>query len=179
MPTDTKKIAPNKSFTGFTKCSIRSASMVSAKIEPMTKAPRADENPAFVAIITIPRHSPMLTINRVSSFRKLFAFFRKEGIKQIPTTKQNKRKMPNLTTLSSISMPSTCLLTATVESNTINNTANRSSTTKIPNTTPANRWLRNPMSSNALKIIVVEDIDNIPPRKRLFICPQPSDNPVI
>jgi hypothetical protein len=30
--------------------------MVSAKIEPMTKAPRADENPAFVAIITIPRH---------------------------------------------------------------------------------------------------------------------------
>ena len=81
MPTDTKKIAPNKSFTGFTKCSIRSASMVSAKIEPMTKAPRADENPAFVAIITIPRHSPMLTINRVSSFRKLFAFFRKEGIK--------------------------------------------------------------------------------------------------
>ena len=87
--------------------------------------------------------------------------------------------MPNLTTLSSISMPSTCLLTATVESNTINNTANRSSTTKIPNTTPANRWLRNPMSSNALKIIVVEDIDNIPPRKRLFICPQPSDKPVI
>ena len=87
--------------------------------------------------------------------------------------------MPNLTTLSSISMPSTCLLTATVESNTINNTANRSSTTKIPNTTPANRWLRNPMSSNALKIIVVEDIDNIPPRKRLFICPQPCDKPVI
>ena len=33
------------------------------------------------------------------------------------------------------------------------------------------------MSSKALKIIVVDDMDSIPPRKRLFMCPQPSASP--
>ena len=81
IPTETKKIAPKRSFTGFMRCSICSASMVSARIEPMTKAPSAEENPAFVAIITIPKHSPRLTISKVSSLRKVFAFFRKDGIR--------------------------------------------------------------------------------------------------
>ena len=81
MPTETKKMAPNKSFTGFTICSICSASIVSARIDPITKAPSAEENPALVAIMTIPRHRPILTISRVSSLRKVRALFRKEGIR--------------------------------------------------------------------------------------------------
>ena len=82
-------------------------------------------------------------------------------------------------TLFNNSIPSTCLLTATVESKTMSKTANRSSTTKMPKTTPAKRWLRRPMSSNALKIMVVEDMESIPPRKRLFMCPQPNASPVV
>ena len=45
MPTDTKKIAPKRSFTLFNKLSICSASMVSERIEPITKAPNAEEKP--------------------------------------------------------------------------------------------------------------------------------------
>ena len=41
MPTDTKKMAPNKSFKGLMVSSIRSASKVSAKMLPMIKAPMA------------------------------------------------------------------------------------------------------------------------------------------
>ncbi len=56
----------------------------------------------------------------------------------MPTMKQNTRKSPSRMTLFSISAPSTCLLTARVESKTIIKTAKRSSTTRIPNTTPEN-----------------------------------------
>ena len=45
IPTDTKKIAPKRSFTGCIICSICSASIVSAKIEPIINAPKAAENP--------------------------------------------------------------------------------------------------------------------------------------
>ena len=45
MPTDTKKMAPKRSLTGPTTLPMRSASLVPARIEPMTKAPRADEKP--------------------------------------------------------------------------------------------------------------------------------------
>ena len=47
IPTETKNMAPKRSFTGLIICSICSASMVSAKIDPMTKAPKAEEKPAF------------------------------------------------------------------------------------------------------------------------------------
>ena len=45
MPTDTKKMAPNKSLTGFTRRSMLSASTVSARMEPMMNAPKAAEKP--------------------------------------------------------------------------------------------------------------------------------------
>ena len=41
MPTDTKKTAPNMSFTGLMSFSIMSASRVSAKMLPIMKAPNA------------------------------------------------------------------------------------------------------------------------------------------
>ena len=81
IPTETKKMAPKRSFTGLTICSICSASIVSARIDPITKAPSAEEKPALVAIITMPRQRPRLTISNVSSLRNVLAFFRKEGIR--------------------------------------------------------------------------------------------------
>ena len=45
IPTETKKIAPKRSFTGCMICSMCSASMVSARIDPMINAPSAVENP--------------------------------------------------------------------------------------------------------------------------------------
>ena len=81
IPTETKKIAPNRSFTGLISRSMRSASTVSAKMEPITKAPNAEEKPAWVAIITLPKQRPMVTINIVSSLRNRLVCLRKEGIK--------------------------------------------------------------------------------------------------
>ena len=43
IPTEIKNTAPKRFFTGVTMCSMRSASVVPAKIEPITKAPNANE----------------------------------------------------------------------------------------------------------------------------------------
>ena len=67
IPTETKNIAANKSFTGFTRRSIFSASIVSARIDPITKAPKAEEKPTAVANTTIRKHKPRETISKVSS----------------------------------------------------------------------------------------------------------------
>ena len=81
MPTETKNMAANRSFTGFTNFSIFSASMVSANNDPITKAPNAEENPALAAIITIPKQKPNAMINKVSSLRNGLIFLRKLGIR--------------------------------------------------------------------------------------------------
>ena len=67
-------MAPKRSFTGFTKCSIFSASLVSAKIDPMINAPKAGENPTFAANITISRHKAKEIIKSISSVNKGFSF---------------------------------------------------------------------------------------------------------
>ena len=45
IPTEMKKTAPKRSLTGVTTVSMRSAKLVPASIEPITKAPRASEKP--------------------------------------------------------------------------------------------------------------------------------------
>ena len=45
IPTDTKNTAPKKSFSGLMLFSIRSINPVSAKIDPIINAPKAEENP--------------------------------------------------------------------------------------------------------------------------------------
>ena len=67
MPTETKKTAPKRFLTGCSSFSIATDSAVSASSDPITKAPSADENPAFTAIITMPRQSPSATMSSVSS----------------------------------------------------------------------------------------------------------------
>ena len=81
IPTDTKKIAPKRSFTGFTNRSMDSASIVSARIEPMINAPNAAENPVLAAITTIPKHNANDTISKVSSPINLRQRFRNSGIR--------------------------------------------------------------------------------------------------
>ena len=45
MPTEMKNTDPKRSLTGTTTCSMRSAKLVPARIEPMMKAPSAREKP--------------------------------------------------------------------------------------------------------------------------------------
>jgi hypothetical protein len=160
-------------------CSICSASTVSARIDPIMKAPSAAEKPVRVASTTIARQSPRETINRVSLFINRFAFFRKNGRMNIPTRNHKIRKKATFRTLIKSSSPTNSLLTAIVERMTIIRIAIRSSTTKVPNTMPVNRWLRKPRSSKALIIIVVDDMDNIPPRNTEFIVLHPNRCPTI
>ena len=81
IPTDTKKMAPNKSFTGATNFSMVSASTVSANIEPIINAPNAGEKPTLAARTTIPKHMAKERISIVSSLTHFFERFKKIGIK--------------------------------------------------------------------------------------------------
>ena len=81
IPTDTKKIAPKRSFTGFTSLSIDSASIVSARIDPIINAPNAAENPVLAAITTMPKHSANDTISKVSSPISFLQRFKNSGIR--------------------------------------------------------------------------------------------------
>ena len=80
IPTDTKKTAPNRFFKGSMRCSICLDSIVSANIDPIIKAPKAAEKPTIEAKRTIPRQSPIATINKVSSFKYFFSFLSIVGI---------------------------------------------------------------------------------------------------
>ena len=81
IPTETKKIAPKRSLTGFTNRSMDSASIVSARIDPIIKAPKAAENPVLAAITTIPKQRAKETISKVSSLISLRQRFRNSGIR--------------------------------------------------------------------------------------------------
>ena len=67
MPTETKKTAPKRFFNGVTMRWITSASMVSQRMAPMTKAPKAVEKPACDASTTIPKQRPTARMSSVSS----------------------------------------------------------------------------------------------------------------
>ena len=169
IPTDTKKTAPNKSFTGLVRCSTFSAEVVSARILPIINAPSSAEKPACTASTTIPKQSPMESINKFSSSNHFFAFFSNVGIKKIPMINHSERKNKSLRTIKTISPPSICFVTAMVESNTISKITTMSSTINTPKTTRANCLVFTPSSSNALMMIVVDELANIPPRNKLSI----------
>ena len=73
-------MAPNRSFMLVVKLIMRSLSIVSDKIEPITNAPNAEENPTLLAMITIPKQSPMEIISSVSSLIYFFALLKNVGI---------------------------------------------------------------------------------------------------
>jgi hypothetical protein len=173
MPTDTKKMAPKRSFTGFTKCSIRSACTVPASSAPMMNAPKAALKPALAAITTMIRHRAMAVISKVSSFISLRDRRSSVGMRKMPTANQRIRKKPNLPSSHSMACPLKCWLTATVLSSTINSTATTSSITNTPTTMVAKTCVFSPSSSKARAMMVVELMLMMPPKNRLSMVLQP------
>ena len=81
--------------------------------------------------------------------------------------------------LISISLPSTVLLMATDDRMTIITTANRSSTTSTAKVMGTNRRCRMFRSVKALRMMVVDDIEIMPPIKILSTVAKPSALPTI
>ena len=178
MPTETKKTAPNKFLMGATSCSMRSASGASAIREPMINAPRAEEKPSLLAITTMPRHRPIETITRVSSFIKLLQRLKKLGTRYMPSTNHKTKKNIRRPMLSKSSLEEIPLLaTAKVESSTIMAMPAISSMIRMPKTGSVKGSLRSFKSSKALMMMAVEDIESITPKKRLSILLQPKRPP--
>ena len=82
----------------------------------------------------------------------------------MPTTNQRTRKNASFRMDMSICEPSNSLLTANVESITISTMARMSSMMSTLSTRLAKRFCRKPMSSKALKMMVVDDMASMPPR---------------
>ena len=177
IPTETKNTAPKRSFTGLIMCSTFSADVVSAIMEPMIKAPNSAEKPTWVATTTMPRHSPIERINKVSSSNNFFTLFKKVGKRKIPARNHKAKKKSNLVTVNNNSVPSNSRLTAIVDSNTMSKITTISSTTSTPKTTRAYCLVLMPNSSKARMIIVVDELASIPPRNRLSMKDHPISRP--
>ncbi len=150
MPTDTKKMAPKRFFTGSTSLMIFSASMVSARMLPMTKAPKALEKPTLVDSTDMAQQRPSATMSSVSLFTSLRTDLRNQGMANMPTMNHTMRKKPILTMERSICPPSGLSPPAIADSITIMTMARMSSSISTLITMPANFCCRSPMSSNAL-----------------------------
>ena len=150
MPTETKNTAPKRFFTGSTSFSMRSASMVSARMLPMMKAPKADEKPTLVEKTAMAQHSPRDTISNTSLLMSRRTERRNSGTAKMPTTSHRTRKKPMRTTDSSIWPPSGLLPPAMAESMTIMTMARMSSRMSTDMTIDANWCCRRPRSSKAL-----------------------------
>ena len=105
MPTDTKKMAPKRFFTGSTTLMILSASIVSARTEPMTKAPKALLNPARVETTAMRQQSPSDTMSNVSLLMSFRKWRSSRGMRKMPTTNHSTRKNPMRPTLPRSIMP--------------------------------------------------------------------------
>ena len=130
----------------------------------MMKAPKAAEKPTLDAVTTMPKHRARAVMSRVSSFMRGFILRRNIGMRYMPTVNHKMRKKPSCSMEVSIWVPSNSLLTARVESITMSTMARISSMMSTLSTSPAKRSLRSPISSNALKMMVVDDMASIPPR---------------
>ena len=150
IPTDTKNTAPNRFFTGSTSFIILSASMVSARIDPMTNAPNALLKPTCVDRTAMAQHSPRAMINSVSLLMSLRTERNIHGMRNMPTTNQRMRKKAIFATLPSIWPPSGLLPLAMAESITIITMASTSSSISTLITNPAKRCCLRPRSSKAL-----------------------------
>ena len=174
IPTDTKKIAPKRFLTGSTSRMILSASIVSAKILPITNAPKAALNPTCVDITAMRQHKPNDTTRRVSLLRSLRVERRKRGIAKSPITNHKTRKNPILAMLPRSCAPLRLVPLAIVLSITIITMARMSSRMRTLITVGTNPCCVSPISLSALYIMVVELIASIPPRKMQSISFHPK-----
>ena len=164
---------------------ILSASTVSAKILPITKAPKAALNPTRVDITAIRQQKPNATISRVSLLSILRTERRKSGMAKIPITNHRTRKKPIFIILPTSCTPSGLFPLAIVLSITIITMARMSSNMSTLITVEAKPCCVSPISEKALYIMVVELIATIPPRKMQSIsfhpklCPTMTPNVII
>ena len=112
-------MAPKRFFTGSTSFSILSASIVSARMLPMTKAPKAELKPTAVEIHAIRQHRPKATMTIVSSVISRRVCRKNVGTMKRPTTNHSTRKKPIFNTESSICPPLGSLPLAIADSITI------------------------------------------------------------
>ena len=151
--------------------------MVSARMLPMIKAPKADEKPTFVEKTAIAQHKPSDTMSNTSLLMRRRTRRRNIGMAKMPTTSHSTRKKPIFTMDPSICPPSGLLPLAIALSMTIMTMARMSSSISTDITRLANCCCRSPRSSKALYIMVVELMASIPPRKIQSILDQPKECP--
>ena len=125
----------------------------------------------------IRQHKPSDTMRSVSEFISLRTLRRNIGITKIPTTSHTVRKKAMRSIEFTIWLPSGELPLATALSITIMTMARMSSRMRTLITKPANFCWRSPRSSNALYMIVVDDMASIPPRNMQFIWLQENSFP--
>ena len=102
IPTDTKNTAPKRFLTGSTSFSMRSASIVSAKMLPMINAPKAELKPTLVENTAMAQQRPKATMSSTSLLISLRTWRSMSGIAKIPTTSHRIKKKPIRTTDCSI-----------------------------------------------------------------------------
>ena len=150
IPTDTKNTAPKRFLTGSTSFSIRSASMVSARMLPMIKAPKAELKPTLVENTAMAQHKPKATMSSTSLLMSRRTRRRYRGMAKIPTTSHSIRKKPIRMTDCKSCPPPISEPLARALSITIMTMARISSSISTLITMPANCCWRNPRSSKAL-----------------------------
>ena len=183
MPTDTKKIAPKRFLTGSMSFSIFFASMVSARMLPITNEPKAELKPTLEANTAIAQQRASETMSSTSSLMSRRTFLRKIGTRNRPTTNHSTRKktMDRSADSSPVSSPPVLALSllATVVRTTIRTMARMSSSMSTLMTSDENCCCRSPRSSKALYMMVVDDMASIPARKSPFRCDQPKSSATI
>ena len=177
IPTEMKNTAPNRSLTPEVRCSTRSAWTVPASSEPARNAPSAEEKPSASARSTIPKQMPSDTISSVSSLISLDALFSSVGSRKMPSTSHSTRYSTSSPSCSASAPPEMDLLTEMVDRMIIMKMPAISSITSVPNTSWAKSVFRTFSSSKALMMMVVDDMDSMPPRKMLSMVPQPISCP--
>ena len=177
IPTEMKNTAPNRSLTPAVRCSTRSAWTVPASSEPAKNAPSAEEKPSASASSTMPKQMPNDTMSSVSSLISLDALFSSVGSRKIPSTSHSTRYSTSSPSWSASAPPEMDLLTEMVDRMIIMKMPAMSSITSVPNTSWAKSFFRTFSSSKALMMMVVDDMDSIPPKNTLSIVPQPMSCP--
>ena len=114
MPTDTKNTAPNRSLMGLNSASTRIACTVPARMDPARNAPSAEENPMASARTTIPKHSAMDAMSRISSLSSERRRLRALGTRMTLSANHTTRYSAMRPIRTATAPPSTDALTATV-----------------------------------------------------------------
>ena len=142
-------------------------------MEPITNAPSSSENPQITLNTAIVKQRAIDTTRIVSSLSCPRSFVISVGSMYTPTTNQIMRKKNSLPIEKRSSDPFTSPI-AIEERSTSMSTAKRSSIMRTASTSVANFLCLSPRSERAFMIIVVDDIDIMPPRNMRFIMSSPS-----